>query len=593
MYQFPQNLKNAYEPLTIPLAFYQSENDELIPLLVSDGFCKMMCMDRGHVLKYLKGSVFERVHPDDVGKTFAEVNAFIGKQKNMDVIYRRRTEPDGEYHYMHSYGTWQTMPDGTELMCTLYLDLSESIDETLRMTEAYNLFREDNFHMDPLTDLPNLNYLNSFADEKVHSLRIQGREPVLVYADVIAMQFYNNQYGYNKGNELLCLIADILKEHFHDGLVIRGSEDHFIIIDSFTDESTLSKKMASVNEEIKNKADGNASGVKSGICVYEEDMQTLEAMNHARRALKWIGHNRTKPCYFYTHLVDDKYWDHKYIIENFDRALESGWIKIYYQLMIRVETQKAAAMEALARWVDPVRGIISPGEFIPVLEKYHLLYKLDLHMAEEACREIIVRRENGITPVPVTVNVAAQDFDYINMPEELSRIYDRYLGDETCTDFADKYLVLEITEHDMATAPERFNEQLHELKKRGFCIWLDDFGSAYSSLNVFSRFNVDLIKFDMELLRNLDDHNGANRLIMKAMTDIAKQLGIHTLAEGIETLEQKEFLDEIGCGLAQGYYYHRPEPLEATLYRFKNGQKQKPTEDPDERSRMIRKWLEE
>jgi EAL domain-containing protein (putative c-di-GMP-specific phosphodiesterase class I) len=235
-------------------------------------------------------------------------------------------------------------------------------------------------------------------------------------------------------------------------------------------------------------------------------------------------------------------------------------------------------------WVDPVRGILSPGEFIPALEKYHLLYKLDLYMAEQVCRDMPRRAERGLPLLPVSVNFSAQDFDYVDIPSELEHIYEKY-----CLGVEPKVLIIEITEQDLATGTEQFREQLRRLRQKGFHIWLDDFGSGYSSLNVFSRFEVDLIKFDMDFLKNLD---GANRRIMKAMTEIARELGIHTLAEGMETEEHREFLKEIGCELAQGYLFHRPEPIESTFYRLDSGQPPRPSETPEERERQIKEWFD-
>ena len=108
---------------------------------------------------------------------------------------------------------------------------------------------------------------------------------------------------------------------------------------------------------------------------------------------------------------------------------------------------------------------------------------------------------------------------------------------------------------------------------------------------MFSRFDFHLVKFDMDLLRRLDEHKGANRRIMKAMISVARELGIHTLAEGMETEEQRQFLLESGCELAQGYLFHKPEALDAMLYRRKNGQKPRPCETPEEREAYIRKWF--
>ena len=244
---------------------------------------------------------------------------------------------------------------------------------------------------------------------------------------------------------------------------------------------------------------------------------------------------------------------------------------LYRMGIVETVTGNGVALEALARWVDPVRGIISPADFIPVLMKYHQLHKLDLYMFEQVCREVSIRKDAGLPLLPVSVNFARQDFDHINMVEELNRIVDSYqIGQYG---IGKDYFIIEITEQDIATAPERFYDQLKTLRADGFKVWLDDFGSAYSSLNVFSKFETDLIKMDMELLRNLDDHKGANREILKSIIGICRKLGIHTLAEGVETEEQREFLIEIGCELAQGYLYHRPDALDSILYKRQNGRR--------------------
>ena len=141
-------------------------------------------------------------------------------------------------------------------------------------------------------------------------------------------------------------------------------------------------------------------------------------------------------------------------------------------------------------------------------------------------------------------------------------------------------------------ATEEFEAQLKDIRKSGFQLWIDDFGSGYSSLNVFSKFDVDLIKFDMDLLRNLDVHNGANREVLKAMTKVAKKLGIHTLCEGMETEDQKEFLKEIGCELAQGYLYHKPEPLDTIFERLNIGIPIPSAETTEERLQLAEKWCQ-
>ena len=589
MYQFSPEERRVYESMKLPLAFYQNSDGQRVPLLASDGLCEMLGLDRRQLLRHQESGPYDLLHPDDAGRVAKAFAGFKQRTANYDILYRARTRPGEGYRYVHSVGTWQRMPDGTELMCVVYLDLTKCKDESEKLIEDYRLFQEDRFYTDPLTGLPNLNYFVEFADDRAQALRVQGKRPMLLYTDVNSMRFYNNQYGFSQGDDLLRLIVRELKAGFPDALIMRGSEVHFIIIDAFEGQEAVTGRIRKVNDRIRKGALGNTTGIQIGICIYEDDMSTSDAFDHARNALKQIGNDLNETDHFYSHDDDVRYWSQRYILENFDRALSEGWIKIYYQGITRLETGKSAVSEALARWVDPNRGIISPGEFIPVLEKYHLLYKLDLYMMEQVCREIPMRVEAGLLLLPVSINFSSQDFDYVDIPDALNELYDRYgiskyIGKD--------YFIVEITEQDMVAGTERFHDQLRRLRRDGYKLWLDDFGSGYSSLSMFSRFDFNLIKFDMELLRNLDYHNGANRRIIKAMIGVARELGIHTLVEGMETEAQRQFLVEVGCELAQGFLFHRPEPLSAILFRRSMGHKSGPCETPEERSRLIQQWLE-
>ena len=588
MYTFPEDLRQAYEHSPVPFVYYQIIDDKIVPLLLSDGFCEHMGMDREKATRRLALRLFETMHPDDAGRIKRIAEEFIHRECGFDVAFRTR-HSDG-YHYLHVFGKWQTMPDGTELAVLTYADVSKSRDEIVKMAEKYHQFQQDRFYTDAVTGLPNLNYLIQFADERVEAMRLDAQRPMLLYSDVDSMQFYNTQYGVAQGDELLRLIANEMKAAFPGALVARAVDDHFVVIDAYIEEADVEKRVNAVNAQVKAKAYGNTTGNKVGVCVFADDMKAAEAMDHAKNARKQIGSDLNAVCRFYSPNADDEYWSQRYIVENFEEALEKGWIKVFYQGIARIQNRKTACFEALARWVDPVQGTISPGEFIPVLEKYHLLYKLDMHMVEQVFREIPIRVESGLPLLPVSVNFSAQDFDYIDVPERIDALYEQYGIEKYC---GKEYLIVEITEQDMATATDRFYEQLKELRRRGFRLWLDDFGSGYSSLNVFSRFEVDLIKFDLDFLRNLDARNGVNRRIMRAMVDIARSMGIHTLAEGLETEEQGEFLRQIGCELAQGFLFRKPEPLDSILYRVRSHNFRLNCETADERAAHIREWFGE
>ena len=578
MYIFPEEMRKSYESSPLSFVYYQEIEGKIVPLLASEGFCRNAGIERDNLLTWLSEGMFERMHPDDVGVMVKISQDFIHRAGPYDVIFRCRIGSD--YQYIHGFGQWQSMPDGTELPVINYLNVTKTKEEMVTVTETYDLFRKDLFYTDPLTGLPNLNYLHEFGDERVRVLRVLKKAPVVIFTDVYSMQSYNNQYGVQEGDELLRLVAASLKGEFPEALLIRGANDHFILVTELESREKLTLGLEQANQRIKKEAKGITSGIRAGICAVREGQNATEALDHARHALRRINNDMTRTWAFFSQEADDRYWKERYIIENFERALQNQWIKVYYQGITRVRTQKIAAFEALARWVDPVRGIISPAEFIPTLQRYHQLYKLDLYMLEQVCREIPKRYENGLPLIPISVNFSRQDFDHTDIVARMNELYEKYELDKYLSRDS---LIVEITEQDMATGAERFREQIRRIQDNGYGLWLDDFGSGYSSINMFSQFHFDLIKYDMELLRHLDDNNGVNRIILKELVCFAKQLKLHTLVEGLEDDDQLRFIQNIDCELVQGYYYCRPEPLDDILFRMNGGQEMKPCETREER----------
>ncbi len=593
MYTFPKEMREALERCEASFVYYQKIGDKAVPVLASDGFCRRTGMPRAHVLEWLQRGLFERLCPDDVGIVSQVSDEFLRHEGPYDVVFRCRLSAieRGKYTLIHGLGSWQTMPDGTELAVIAYANLSDMIQTIQEKTQAYGLLQKDRFYRDILTDLPNTNYLHEFGGEKAAQIRSAGRTPMLVYSDVESMQSYNNQYGVDEGDALLRLVAASLKAVFPTSLVTRSADDHFIMLTDVDEKEALESRLDQVNERIKHLAKGNTGGIRSGVCPVEmngSEDNVGSAIDHAKHALKRINTNLNQKVCFFSMQMDEEYWRSRYIVENIDRAIESGWIKVYYHALYRVESQKVAAFEALARWVDPVRGIISPAEFIPTLQKYHLLYKLDLCMFEQVCRDVQVRNDNGLPLIPVSVNFSRQDFDHTDVVGRMNEIYEKSGADQ----YVDRsYFIVEVTEQEVAADPESCQLQLRRIRENGFGIWLDDFGSGYSSFNMFSKFRFELIKYDMEMIRHLDDNDGANRLVLKDLVHLAKALKLHTLIEGVETKAQLDFAREIGCEFVQGFYYQKPESLDEVLFRIRSGDAVRPCETPEEREAMNRKWL--
>ena len=237
---------------------------------------------------------------------------------------------------------------------------------------------------------------------------------------------------------------------------------------------------------------------------------------------------------------------------HFHEAVDSGRIRAYFQPVIRSLTQRIMGVESLARWFKPDGCMLSPAEFIPDLERYDLIHELDMEILRQACVLYDDLRRRG-TPIScVSVNFSRLDFARDDLFEKICAVLEAYKVPREA-------IHLEITESLMLDDAESFERTFRRFKEAGFSVWLDDFGSGYSSLNVLQNYSFNVIKFDMLFLRKLSIRG---RNMLASLVGMAKTLGIHTLTEGVETIEQRKFLVDIGCEAQQGFYYARPLPKE-------------------------------
>ncbi|MCR4901345.1 MAG: EAL domain-containing protein [Butyrivibrio sp.] len=247
----------------------------------------------------------------------------------------------------------------------------------------------------------------------------------------------------------------------------------------------------------------------------------------------------------------------RYVIENIDKACEKGWIKVYYQPIIRAITGKLAGVEALARWDDPEVGFLMPDKFITILEDNNLIIKLDCFILNKVCEDINDRISNGLQPVQASINFSKLDFFAGNM---LSVIEETVKRNNISRDL----IHIEITETTIASDEEFMKKTIDEFRDRGYAIWLDDFGSGYSSLNVLKDYSIDVLKLDM---RFLSSDTKKSRTVLQSIVNMAKDIDISVVIEGVETDEQIRFLKSIGADFLQGYFYSKPRE-KSTMDQF-------------------------
>ena len=241
----------------------------------------------------------------------------------------------------------------------------------------------------------------------------------------------------------------------------------------------------------------------------------------------------------------------EYVVANIEKALENGWVKVYYQPVVRALTGQLCGAESLARWIDPEMGFLSPDKFIDALEESRQIHKLDCWIVKKVCSDISERIHNGLDAVPVSINFSRLDLEATDMLKVLEDAVDEY-------DIPRDYIHVEITESMIVSDAELMSDMIERFRSTGYEVWMDDFGSGYSSLTVLKDYHFDTLKLDMSFLRSFD---AKSKAIITSTVIMAKEIDIMTLAEGVENQEQVEFLKSIGCGRLQGYYYGKPMPI--------------------------------
>lgn len=371
----------------------------------------------------------------------------------------------------------------------------------------------------------------------------------LLYFDISQFKVFNHRNGIKAGDELLRIIGQVIKTSTGNSFVYRENGDHFFAIV----ERERSEDIAHVvHEEFIQNRRYNIS-IRCGIYSFTRTDINSDAsilLDKARIAGNYDAGNLYQYIHRYDLRMESELILSNYILSHIDQAVEENWIKVYYQPIIDSWNHKIVYFEALSRWDDPEFGFLSPISFIRALEQGRLLYKLDMYVLEQVCRDIN-KHELADEMPRVSINLSRHDLQVENLHETINDILAKYKIPHSC-------IRIEITESALIDNEVIIQNHIRRFHQDGYSVWLDDFGSGYSSLNTLSKYDFDLIKIDMEFLR---EGNEKTKVIIEDIVDMAKKLGMHVLTEGVETREQLDFLASIGCSFIQGYYYTKPLDL--------------------------------
>lgn len=421
-----------------------------------------------------------------------------------------------------------------------------------RITEALKdekLIHDANY--DSLVQIPNVRYFSDKIIRKEEENPSFTNDKIYLFINICNFKVINQQKGFEYGDKFLIRFAKDVGAAFPKDYTARLADDHFIVL---TKQEGFLDRIDVLNRLVQASSDGLFVLLKVGGYKPKQNENVQRSIDKARYACGKIKKTYGIIYKEYDDELDDLFNKRQYIVNHIDEAISKGYIKAHYQPVVWSNDQTLCGAEALARWIDPVYGRLSPRDFIPVLEETRLIHKLDKRMLEYVCSEMRRAIDENRPIVPVSLNFSRLDFELMNVKEEIDKVIQKYNIDKN-------FIHIEMTESALSDKQEDLKKIIDDLKDDDFDIWLDDFGSGYSSLNALKDFKFDVIKIDMKFLTNFDT-NERTKDILDSIIHLASRLGMMTLTEGVETKEEAEFLNKIGCGRLQGYLFGKPYEIE-------------------------------
>ena len=393
-----------------------------------------------------------------------------------------------------------------------------------------------------------------FALAQQHMHHMEGQWCMLA-VDVKHFKLFKELNGQRKGDLLLVRFA----EHIHDlaeftgGLACYRGQDDFGLLVPF-EQALIDKLFNTLRQEIDSLSGTSGFFPLFGICmIYDPDVSALEYFNHAALTAEEIKDDLQYHVRIYDPDTHERHVEEFKLLSDFKDAIGLDEITFHVQPQVNVDNGRIVGGESLARWQKKDGTIISPTVFVPVLEKYGVITDLDSYVWERVCVWLRKMIDEGIQPVPVSVNVSRINIFAVDVPERLNQLAERY-------DLDHSLIEVEITESAYIEDDTRIQDAISSLRENGFRVLMDDFGSGYSSLNMLRSINVDTIKLDAQFLRfNIgEEQKGIN--ILESIISMTKSLSTPIIVEGVETPTLVRYLKDMGCKYMQGFHYYRPMP---------------------------------
>ena len=529
--------------------------------------CKKQTYDYTYFVKEQFSAVFDsrplwQIFKDDNITT--EQSAFKFKQKLEDFIAMDRPYAHfTELYLENAEQVWKwyrvgfiCSEPGTKITIS-FTDISDEIAFHRRLT----LMTE----YDELTGLENRSSFCHNVEEilEKNPELVTSSQLALVYLDIFKFKAINDIYGTAEGDRLLIYLAALLTDVTRDfGVACRVGSDSFAVLIKADSERT--KELVNlILDSFSNYDLFFEVSCYAGIYMTTSEKLSADAMiDRAALAQSSIRGNYSERFSFYKESMRNEMLSEQEITGIMNTALHEKQFVVYYQPQYNHSSGKLIGAEALVRWNHPDKGLVQPGMFIPIFESNGFITKLDLYVFENVCAFLKYSIDNKLSIVPVSTNFSRHDIFKTDFIDNLEMIRKKY-------DVPAKYIRVEITESATVGGSQYVNDVIKKLHDCGYIVEMDDFGSGYSSLNVLKDIDFDIVKLDMKFLSSESD-NRRGGTILSSVVRMAQWLDMPVIAEGVENVNQADFLNSIGCDYIQGFLYSRPLPEQHYIDLLKN-----------------------
>lgn len=416
-------------------------------------------------------------------------------------------------------------------------------------------------HYDPLTGLPNRLLFTDRAEQAHTHARRNKRSLALLLVDLDHFKHINESLGHSAGDEVLKAAAERLENHLEKGVTLArlGGDEFAILLENAQQVAQSAELAQSILEGLREPflVSGQSLFLTAsvGISIFPHDALTAEQLlRNADAALSQAKYQGRESYAMYTAELTAHAQRRVELAAELRQAVEGSELRVFYQPIHNLNSRGIEGVEALVRWQHPVRGMVSPGEFIPIAEQSGLIADIDNWVLTQACRQMSEWLAEGVDIAFVAVNVSSRLFGRGDLDRRVAKVLAE-------TGLAPRFLELEVTESAIMDDPDQAIEQMHRLRDLGLKLSIDDFGTGYSSLLRLKRMPVQKLKIDQGFVAGLPDDDD-DIAIVNAIIALARAMDMRVLAEGIEQANQAGFLLKHNCELGQGYWFARPMPAE-------------------------------